>query len=384
METILDPLFDEMSDGVCVTDRQGKILYLNPAARRTLELEGGEAEAKSKLMCELLCGRMAAPGGGTYLMACPLRSAAPDQKAVTFQGRFGPQTAFEWRDSRIHRFDQYKDLRVRCVRVKTALFDSWETEKHFMLIEDAGPEAELQRHREDWRSMITHDLRAPITNISGTFKVLDGLPPGRVLDAAGANLVKIGLRSAERLLDLLDLYLEVAKLDAGFMPVRLREVVLTSPVRRCAEEQAALAASHGVAVEVSVAPELVVMADHDLLFRVVENLLNNALKYTPGGGKVLISAAAEPGGKVALSFQDTGHGIAPEDLPFIFDRYFQARARREGRIQGNGLGLTFCLEAMKAMCGTISVESEPGVGSDFTVRLPPAAAPAAKKEGGAP
>ena len=122
--------------------------------------------------------------------------------------------------------------------------------------------------------------------------------------------------------------------------------------------------------------DLAAFADPKLLFRILQNLINNAVKFTPEGGRVEVQACGS-GEMVEVVVRDTGPGISALDAPFIFDRFYQARARREGRLQGNGLGLTFCREALAAMGGAIELRSRPGCGAEFAFHLPRVIAAAA-------
>jgi signal transduction histidine kinase len=119
----------------------------------------------------------------------------------------------------------------------------------------------------------------------------------------------------------------------------------------------------------TVPDDIFVEADSELLSRVVQNVLDNAVKFTPSDGRIELLASVD-GEQAELSIKDTGPGLAPEELPLLFDRYHQARARRAGKIQGTGLGLTFCREALKLMQGSIAVGSKLGEGTVFTIRLP--------------
>jgi signal transduction histidine kinase len=262
-------------------------------------------------------------------------------------------------------------LRVHCQLLTTPLFDSWSFDKLLTTLEDIGPERELERHKEDWRNMIAHDLRSPMTNVLGTLQLLEESPARAAMSADEGKLLAASIRSSRRLLALLNLYLDIAKLDAGLMRVRAEPVALPELAAACADEQQMAAAEKRITVALAVPPGLRARADADLLFRVLQNLLANALKYAPPGGRVEVRGRRD-GAAVELSVRDDGPGIAPEDQDRLFDRFFQAEARRGGKIQGTGLGLTFCREALKVMKGTIGVSSEVGQGSAFLVRLPAA------------
>jgi signal transduction histidine kinase len=285
---------------------------------------------------------------------------------VSFVGRHGPRTSFDWKGFQVNRRERWAQLRVRCLK------GSAPDERHLIVIEDAAVELELAKRKEDWRRMVAHDLRSPITSVLAALLLLKEKPAGEGLDAKEANLLDVSVRSCRRLTELLDLFLDVAKLDEGVMPVSKKAVALLPLVREAVAEQSALAASKRVSVDVAMDAELAVLADEELLSRAVRNLLNNGIKFTHKDGRITIRAERAEAGAITLSVEDTGSGIAPADLPSLFDRFYQASARREGRIQGNGLGLTFCREALKAMGGEIGVRSEVGKGSEFVVRLPAA------------
>lgn len=363
-------LFDKLSDGVCLADPDGRAFYINPAAAALLNAPAGESSGLD--LCGALCSRLELETGRCALHACPLRGVKGAGQSASFIGRHGPRAAYNWRDDRVNRAERWRDLRVRCLTTRLPLRGEGEDEVHVVLIEDATPEMDLRRHRADWRSMIAHDLRAPLTSIYSGLCLLEETRLSSA-DPKDAKIVDMARGACRRMMELLDLYLDVARLDAGAMKVRLEPVRLAAVLAAAIEEQASLADASGVALKVEGDAELRALADADLLQRVAENLLNNAIKYNRRGGAVTIAASRGPDG-ARLSFRDTGAGIDAKDLPFIFDRFYQAEARRAGRIKGNGLGLTFCKEALDLMGGGIAVSSSPGEGSEFTVTLKPAEA----------
>lgn len=364
---LLDRLFSELSDGVCISDVDGAILYANPAAKTMMALKEGGADGKN--ICEQLCGHLMDPHSKDRAGHCLLRMRDGDEKAVTARGRHGPMSIYEWQGASVRRCDRWRDLRVRCTRLRTDLGDGKEGEKHFTFIEDASAEMDLERHREDWRNMVAHDLRNPLTNVAGALMVLEEIPAGRVLTGKEAGLVAVALKACRRITELLDLYVEVAQIDAGAMPVFPRRTELTALLAEAAEEQAAAARAKNIEVRAAANPGLAAFADSKLIFRILQNLLNNAIKFTPDGGRIELEASGS-GESVEILVRDSGPGISALDSPFIFDRFYQARARREGRLQGNGLGLTFCREALAVMGGEIELRSRPGAGAEFAVRLP--------------
>ncbi len=368
----LEDLFGKVADGVCVSDERGRVLYANSAARRMLDVGEGESDVK---LCDRLCGLLSKADSGACVQHCPLLEPAAKAETATFEGKYGPKTVYTWKESGPNREEEWKNLRVRCLRIPGMTVGGGKSERHLTLIEDASEEAERERGGEEWRRMIAHDLRSPLANIYGVLKTLEDIPAGKPLHPSEKGLLDVSIRACARMTELLDLFLELAQFDAGTVPVHPGNILIADLVGKCVEEQAVAAQVGGVEVSVAVPDGLKVLADEALLSRVLQNLLNNALKFTLQGGRVIISGAEEEGG-VALRVKDTGSGIAPEHLPFLFDRAYQAKARREGKIKGNGMGLAFCREALRAMGGAIEAKSELGAGSEFIIRLPPAQAEA--------
>ena len=364
LESLMDPLFDEVSDGICASDAEGNILYMNPAAERMLETPF--FQTRGRTLCELLCGHLATPRSRECASACPLRGSDSAEKAVTFKGRHNQRISYEWGDVGLKCVDKWRNLRVRCLRTPS---NSQGIGGRFTVIEDVSAEMELERQKEDWRNMVAHDLRNPLAMIYAALRELQEVT-AKITAHSRAELIELGVRNCKRMAKLLDLYLDVAKLDAGLMKVQISRLALAETVRACVEEQGPLTREKRIEVTVDVPMTLAVLADADLLPRVVQNLLDNAVKFTPVGGRIAIRAVPEAQDAVLLSFEDTGPGISPTDLPKLFDRYHQAEAGRQGKIKGTGLGLAFCREALKAMKGDIQVESTPGSGSSFTIRLP--------------
>ena len=362
---MVEAFFDELPDGLCVTDAHGAILYLNPAAERLLDVPLGQTRGKT--LCGMLCGHLAVGGAHECATTCELLKAGSTAEAVTFRGSYGPKEIATWKDFTVQRRSVWKNLRVRCLKSSGALIGEG---KHLTIIEDRSADVELEKQKEDWRQMIAHDLRSPLTSIYATIRIIQD---AKGAPAAGSEkLVDAAERSCRKMVELITLYLDVAKLDAGVAEFRRVPVRLADTVRDETAELDVVARGKNLEISSILPDDVVVDADPELLSRVVQNLLDNAVKFTPLGGRVELKLRAE-GGQAELTVKDSGPGIAAEELPLLFDRFHQARARRSGAIQGTGLGLTFCREAVKAMGGSIAVASIPDAGAEFTIRLPLAA-----------
>lgn len=215
---------------------------------------------------------------------------------------------------------------------------------------------------------ITHEFRTPLTIILGVAEQLAVRSPQSAVGAWKEGLTMIK-RNGQKLLNLTNQMLNLSKLEANAMPVHLVQGDVVAYLKYLVESFHSLAEAKNIRLEFSAQPEEIRMDfDPEKMQDIVSNLLSNAVKFTPQDGQVRVgvSKAAE---QLVLIVLDTGAGISKEHLPRIFDRYFQADAN--GNLaEGTGLGLALTKELVKLLKGEIRVESTPGKGSVFTVRLP--------------
>ena len=160
-------VFDRLADGICMTS-QGRILYVNDAAEKLLRTTREQCVGGS--LCELLCRHMSTSSCGDCAAHCVLREPEGAEKAVAFDGRYC-RRAFDWHEFKIDRFDVVRDLRVRCLKT-VSWPDAELPDVHLTIIENVSAQAALEREREDWRSMIAHDLRSPLTGVYGVLRTL--------------------------------------------------------------------------------------------------------------------------------------------------------------------------------------------------------------------
>jgi len=163
--------------------------------------------------------------------------------------------------------------------------------------------------------------------------------------------------------------LRLARADAGNVQLESREFYFGDLLRDCCRSLQALAAARGVAVECSAPEDAPYRGDEELLHRLAMNLLDNAIRHTPPGGRVEVSletAASD----FRIRVSDTGTGIAPKALPHIFERFYRGDAARSRQDGGFGLGLAIVKWAAESHGGSVAVRSQPGAGSTFTVILP--------------
>jgi signal transduction histidine kinase len=223
--------------------------------------------------------------------------------------------------------------------------------------------------KENLTSMLVHDLKNPLGVVQGTMIYFKGTLGDHLGEKQG-QLLESALISADRALKLVSAILDVRRLEEGRMPLELGPVRPADAVQTCVDELHPLIAMHGLTLTTHVPPELPpVRADYSALIRIIGNLIDNAIKFTPPGGEITLRAAQTTEG-MRFSVSDTGHGIPPEQHERIFEKFAQAGIRAEGQRGGVGLGLTFCKLAVEAHQGRIWVKSNQGMGATFHFILP--------------
>jgi len=233
---------------------------------------------------------------------------------------------------------------------------------------------ELLRLREELADMIIHDLRNPLGVISSTLELLHYVPVAEAEQEYVASVLETMGRSVRRMQRLVDTLLDIARLEEGAMALGLLPLDLRGLVGEVLAEERPLAEKKGVALESRLPEGLpAILADHDVLLRVLINLVDNALKFTPRGERVWVAAGPEPEG-VRVEVVDAGPGIPVAERARVFEKFTQVQGRAETR-RGVGLGLSFCRMAVEAHGGRIWVEDGPGgSGSRFVFTLPQAQA----------
>lgn len=227
---------------------------------------------------------------------------------------------------------------------------------------------ELLLLREELADMIVHDLRNPLSVLSSGLQLLETLPEG--VDPEIAAIVTTMGRAAARMRRLVETLLDIARLEEGKMALQLTQVDVQALVEESVAEQKPFADVRNIALQVRVPAGLPHLSgDLDVLQRVLINLLDNALKFSPEGGRVWIDVQPQAGG-VQIAVTDGGPGVPPEERERIFEKFTQGKDRKGVR-RGSGLGLTFCRMAVEAHGGKVWVEDGPGgMGSRFVVALP--------------
>ncbi len=237
-----------------------------------------------------------------------------------------------------------------------------ETENQYLL--------ELQRVRQETSDLIVHDLRNPLGLIKFALESLEMMLPGEVLQENRRTL-DIAQTACDKMQYLVDTLLDVSRLEEGVVQLDRSQFALADLVTDMAQRFSSLLERRSITLHTHVPTDLFLYGDRVRLDRVLTNLLDNAIKFTPEGGEIVIEAEKK-GDQVYISVIDSGPGIPPKERQRIFERFAQVKSDSPNvRSRGFGLGLVFCRMAVEAHGGRIWVESGPGgKGSRFTFTLP--------------
>ncbi|HEU4402150.1 MAG TPA: response regulator [Candidatus Polarisedimenticolia bacterium] len=259
--------------------------------------------------------------------------------------------------------------KVRSVLRVKALQDEVETQKS--KLEIANQELiKVQRFKESMTQMVVHDLKNPLAGIMGNIQLIQ-MQRAEMTPAKLTELLERTQESGRQLMRMILNILDIGRLEEQKMPLRLEAIALAKVVGDNVAEMLSLSTRDGILLESRVDPALPPCpADRELVSRVIANLLNNAFKHTPSGGRVIVDARRE-GEEIVLTVRDTGEGI-PEDLqPYIFDKFVARETDNSRRMMfDSGLGLTFCKLAVQSHGGRIWIKSRPGEGTTVFVALP--------------
>lgn len=239
-----------------------------------------------------------------------------------------------------------------------------------LTVRDITAARETERLRQDLTSMMVHDLRSPLTSIITSIDMIFRGVSGNV-SKQQREILTIAYASAQSLLNMINLLLDISRLEAGRMPLEHTRVAPATLVQRALERVRALARNKQITINDQIDSSVShVYADAELVLRVLQNLIDNALKFSPTGSHVTLRVSADGPAAVRFSVKDTGIGIRSVDMEKIFTKFGQAGGRRHA---GSGLGLTFCKLVIEAHGGRIWVESTYGEGSTFHFTLPASA-----------
>jgi two-component system phosphate regulon sensor histidine kinase PhoR len=339
----LTAVLDGMIEGIWITDAEGTITRHNDALREMLQPGNGGITGQRPL--DLIRNEEL---NEAVRRAC--REGSSSRLELTLEGLF-PRT-----------------LAIRVTPLGRDLPGS------AAVFNDVTELRRLEKVRKDFVANVSHELRTPITAIRGYAETLQS---GALTDSAVApKMVEIIHRQSQRLSELVEDLLELSRLESREVQLKIANVPLSVATARAAETVRPKAASKNIHLEFHVPPDLLARGDERAVEQVLLNLLDNAVKYTPEGGRVDVLGTWEDG-RCVVRVKDTGMGIDPKHLHRIFERFYRVDKGRSREMGGTGLGLSIVKHLVGAMEGEVKVESQPHVGSVFAIFLPMAAPEAA-------
>jgi PAS domain S-box-containing protein len=233
--------------------------------------------------------------------------------------------------------------------------------------EEAREEAE--RAKDEFFGLISHELRTPLTAVIGYADMLAKAEAGNLSDR-GQKMVEVISRNAERQMRLVRDLLLLAKIETGDFELQPKTLDLAELARQAVEAAQPAAEAAGLELQLRADGELrPLTGDPDRIGQAIDNLLTNAIKFTPEGGAVTLCAATD-GERALIEVEDSGTGIPLEEQGLLFDRSYRASGATQNNVPGSGLGLTIVKAIAEAHGGSAAVESEPGHGSTFRLEFP--------------
>jgi len=335
-----ESLFSDSVDPIMVLDLDGRILDLN---QRVIEmLQRPRAELIGVNFCKAI---------GMAGDAC---------RTAVQRAREGQRLSLEMQ---VPSGDESRILQTHMVKV-----DYGEREVIQWVGHDISERAALERVREDLTHTIVHDLRNPLGSIMSSLQLIHTAYVEQDVTEPVMKLVHIAMRSGQKMYRLINSLLDLGRLEAGETELKKTFVSPESLVQEAMDQVQPLALNRAQVLETRVNPALpTVLADGELTVRVLTNLLDNAVKFTPKGGHITLSVDETAEG-IQFAVSDTGRGIPSDSRQRVFDRF--TRLKDAKGFKGSGLGLSFCKVAVEAHGGRIWVESELGHGSTFFFTLP--------------
>jgi PAS domain S-box-containing protein len=335
-------VISNMADGLIVLDDNRRISQINPMTRKIFNLSDND------------------------VLGVPFEEALPEfARAVADTDEPAKKKNEKNADGAIKCEINGKTVQS----LETSLTDvQGKTVGEVFVLRDITHEEELARMREELISIVSHEIRSPLTMVTGYMSLVLRGEAGEV-PAEQKEFLQIAAQNGERLTRLINDLLDLSRLSSGLTTLNLSRVDATYLVNLAYYNFQKSAQEKGVTLDKRV-PEgpVYVTGDDNRLVQVLTNLVSNAVKFTPEGGRITIWIGKDKD-RVALGVTDTGMGIAPEEQQKVFEKFFRSKNVAKRKIAGTGLGLPICRAILQAHKSDITVESTPGKGTTFSFRL---------------
>ena len=334
----LSTVLEGMVEGVIALDDRERIVLANGAAGRLLAFSPSEAQGR------------------------PLLEVVRNHAIHELQST--SQSVEQSRRVEIELGDESK----RTLAADATFLSGESSARCIIVLQDVTELRRLETMRQEFVANVSHELKTPLSSIKAYAETLLG---GAIDDQQNnTRFVQRIEEQAERLHELILDMLSLARIESGRQAFDIAPVDVTGIVESCLGACEAAADSNGIHLATSEAvPDLQARADEEGVRQILNNLIDNAIKYTPEGGEVVVSASRD-GSMALIEVRDTGIGIAAEHLPRVFERFYRVDKARSRELGGTGLGLSIVKHLTQSFGGSVDVESRPGEGTAFTVRLP--------------
>jgi cell cycle sensor histidine kinase DivJ len=362
-----------MTDVITRHCRNGAVTFISPAAERVFGLDLRD------LMGHGLFDRVHVADRPAFLSTIADTANDGKERAVEFRARRhvkglfrGAEQHFLWVEMRCRSLDSVtKDASAGGLEVVAVMRDITERKAQEEIVEAARSEAEqANAAKSRFLATMSHELRTPLNAVIGFSEMLLHEESMQLDDAKRHEYARLIHESGNHLLSVVNLVLDMSKIESGNFVITPEPFALAGVVRDCCDLLTLKANDVGLDLVMRLPPDLPEMvADKRALKQVLLNLLSNAVKFTDRGGRVTVSAKSDAT-HVTVTVQDTGIGIAAEDLSRLGDPFFQARDAYNRPYDGTGLGLSIVKGLVNLHGGALAIESEVGVGTSVTITLP--------------
>jgi len=334
-----------MAEGVVAVDARRRLLFANASADRLFGLGPGSV---GRLVPELIRSPQVQDA-----VAATLAGSEPYRGEIVMGGR-----------------DAGLRSQPRVLSVHGTPLPGSPATGAVLVFHDVTDLRRLERMRQEFVANVSHELKTPLASIKAYTETL--LDWALHDESVNVRFLKRIEEQAERLNQLILDLLSLARIESGQEVYQHGPLILSTVVTSCVESHRDRAASKGQALTLdlgSLDGDTLVRADEEAVRQILDNLIDNALKYTPEGGDVRVSCRLD-GEAVTVEVADSGIGIPRDDLPRVFERFYRVDKARSRELGGTGLGLSIVKHLVQSIGGQIAVESRVGVGSKFTVHLP--------------
>lgn len=342
----LDNILRYMSEGLIVVDPQGKILMVNSAAETVLGITNKDIGKSIKEVIK-----------DEHLLSL-VKSFSVDKEGSAEQD--------------IELFSQNESTK-KVLRMSSAVVEdhNGRTVGMVTMLNDITKQKEIEKLKSDFVSSVTHELRTPLIALDKSISLLASKSAGQV-DENQEQFLSMAQRNLKRLTLLINDLLDLSKLEAGKMELKRQPVAIERIINESIEGLDAWAKTKSIKIEKRIQegiPEINI--DYQRINQVLVNLISNGIKFTPHNGKITVEASLrKENEEIAVSVQDTGIGIAKEELLKIFDKFYQSARGTFYDVSGTGIGLSIAKELVELHGGKIWAESEENQGAKFIFTLP--------------